>query len=87
MFVLSCLGLPDILLTFIGRLYEAIEGVASLKGEFVRLFWIRSGIVQGDALSGSLYALGTAAFLWDLAACIDGDMRGLIRACADDIGG
>eukprot|EP00959_Pyramimonas_sp_CCMP1952_P239633 5007792-Pyramimonas_sp.AAC.1 len=35
MFVLSCLGLPDILLTFIARLYEAIEGVASLKGEFV----------------------------------------------------
>eukprot|EP00959_Pyramimonas_sp_CCMP1952_P435910 9127994-Pyramimonas_sp.AAC.1 len=62
MFVLSCLGLPDVPLTFIARLYEAIEGVASLKGEFVRLFWIRSGIVQGDALSGSLYALGTAAF-------------------------
>eukprot|EP00959_Pyramimonas_sp_CCMP1952_P082456 1723107-Pyramimonas_sp.AAC.1 len=67
MFVLSCLGFPEVRLTFIARLCEAIEGVASLKGEFVRLFWIRSSIVQGDALSGSLHALGTAAFLWDLA--------------------
>ncbi|CAK0820581.1 unnamed protein product, partial [Prorocentrum cordatum] len=45
------------------------------------------GIMQGCPLSGTLHALGAAAFLVDLAEKVEGPQVGLIRACADDIGG
>ncbi|CAK0833918.1 unnamed protein product, partial [Prorocentrum cordatum] len=85
--VLASLQLPDFFLAFVGFMYAAIEGAASVRGVLVTLFWARSGIIRGDGLSGSLFALGTPSFLYGLAASIELRARGLARACADDTRG
>eukprot|EP00959_Pyramimonas_sp_CCMP1952_P199673 4176615-Pyramimonas_sp.AAC.1 len=56
-------------------------------GPSVHLYWVRSGIIQGRALSGSLYAIASFPFLYHLVHVIEETGRGLVRACADDIGG
>eukprot|EP00959_Pyramimonas_sp_CCMP1952_P212266 4441693-Pyramimonas_sp.AAC.1 len=72
---------------FAGFLYEAIEGIAMSMGLRVHLCWVRSGIIQGCALSGSLYAIASSPFLYHLVRVTEEAGRGLARACADDIGG
>eukprot|EP00959_Pyramimonas_sp_CCMP1952_P335535 7025634-Pyramimonas_sp.AAC.1 len=47
---------------------------------------ISSDIIQGCSLSGSIYAVVTACFLFDLQGRMEGSRLGLARACADDIG-
>ncbi|CAK0850757.1 unnamed protein product, partial [Prorocentrum cordatum] len=87
LFILGALRLPEAVLKFAGFLYEAIEGVAVSMGLRVHLYWVRSGIIQGCALSGSLYAIASSTFLYHLVRVIEEAGRGLARACADDIGG
>eukprot|EP00959_Pyramimonas_sp_CCMP1952_P201813 4220128-Pyramimonas_sp.AAC.1 len=87
LFILGTLRLPEAVLKFVGFLYEAIEGVAVSMGLRVHLYWVRSGIIQGCALSGSLYAIASSTFLYHLVRVIEETGRGLVRACADDIGG
>eukprot|EP00959_Pyramimonas_sp_CCMP1952_P070235 1466445-Pyramimonas_sp.AAC.1 len=53
----------------------------------VSAFWIRSGIIQGDALSGSLAAIALTLTLHDLYVSLEKGRMGISRACADDIGG
>ncbi|CAK0846616.1 unnamed protein product, partial [Prorocentrum cordatum] len=84
---LRALKLPDAFVPFVTFLYASVEGVVSHLGTLVHIFWIQSGIIQGCAVSGTLYALGTAVFLIDLASRVEAAGLGLVRACADDIGG
>ncbi|CAK0813889.1 unnamed protein product, partial [Prorocentrum cordatum] len=84
---LRALKLPEAFVSFVTFLYASVEGVVSHLGSLVHIFWIQSGIIQGCALSGTLYALGTAVFLVDLASRVEAAGLGLVRACADDIGG
>ncbi|CAK0826931.1 unnamed protein product, partial [Prorocentrum cordatum] len=84
---LRALKLPEAFVSFVTFLYASVEGVVSHLGSLVHIFWIQSGIIQGCALSGTLYALSTAVFLVDLASRVEAAGLGLVRACADDIGG
>ncbi|CAK0822839.1 unnamed protein product, partial [Prorocentrum cordatum] len=84
---LRALKLPDAFVSFVAFLYASVEGVVSHLGSLVHIFWTQSGIIQGCALSGTLYALSTAVFLVDLASRVEAAGLGLVRACADDIGG
>eukprot|EP00959_Pyramimonas_sp_CCMP1952_P176598 3691067-Pyramimonas_sp.AAC.1 len=59
----------------------------SCCGNVIHAFWLRSGIIQGDALSGSLFAIALTPTLHDLFVSIERSKNGLSRACADDIGG
>eukprot|EP00959_Pyramimonas_sp_CCMP1952_P102445 2142799-Pyramimonas_sp.AAC.1 len=63
---LRILGLPDRFLDFVAFLCAAIDGVAVVQGVLEHVYWIDSGIIQGCALSGSLFAFSTAAFLTEL---------------------
>eukprot|EP00959_Pyramimonas_sp_CCMP1952_P023790 499218-Pyramimonas_sp.AAC.1 len=72
---------------FVRILCAAIEGAMSWRGTMVSAFWIRSGIIQGDALSGSLLAVALTPTLRDLYASLEKGGMGISRACADDIGG
>eukprot|EP00959_Pyramimonas_sp_CCMP1952_P147977 3096783-Pyramimonas_sp.AAC.1 len=59
----------------------------SCRGAMVFAFWIRSGIIQGDALSGSLFAIARTPTPRDLYVSLEKGKMGISRACADAIGG
>ncbi|CAK0803153.1 unnamed protein product, partial [Prorocentrum cordatum] len=73
-------------LAFVGWMYLAVEGVVHDGGRYATIFWIRSGIIQGCGLSGSLYALASSPMLADLERSIEHRRLGICRACADDLG-
>ena len=64
--VLEKMALPLPLLAFVSFLYHDIEGVVRCGDHYEHAYPITSGIIQGCALSGSIYAAATAAFVWTL---------------------
>eukprot|EP00959_Pyramimonas_sp_CCMP1952_P430682 9019779-Pyramimonas_sp.AAC.1 len=50
------------------------------------LFWISSGIIQGCPSSGCIFALAADPFMSNFDASICRKDRGVVRACADDVG-
>ena len=74
-------------MNFITTLYMPFSGVVVTPMGLKVAYSIESGIIQGCALSGTLFALSTAAFAEDLLRCVDAAGRGITRLCADDIGG
>ena len=53
-----------------------------------QLFWSSlTGVIQGCALSGSLFAIAMDPILRWVKASINLVGFGIVRACADDIGG
>ncbi|CAK0810355.1 unnamed protein product, partial [Prorocentrum cordatum] len=84
--LLGSLGLPAEILAFVGWMYLAVEGVVLDGGCYSTIFWIRSGIIQGCGLSGSLCALASSPMLADLERSIEQRQLGICRACADDLG-
>eukprot|EP00959_Pyramimonas_sp_CCMP1952_P312729 6546296-Pyramimonas_sp.AAC.1 len=85
--VLQRMGCPAALLMFVRILCTAIEGAMPCCGTMVSAFWIRSGIIQGGALSGSLFAFALTPTLHDLYVSLEKGRMGISRACADDNGG
>eukprot|EP00959_Pyramimonas_sp_CCMP1952_P404030 8465958-Pyramimonas_sp.AAC.1 len=59
----------------------------SVQGLLIHAFWIRSGFIQGCALSGSLFAAALSPELLDIHRCFETPRKGINRACADDLGG
>eukprot|EP00959_Pyramimonas_sp_CCMP1952_P288859 6041245-Pyramimonas_sp.AAC.1 len=74
------MGCPRALLSFIELLCSPIEGACPSRGSLLHAYWIRSGTVQGDALSGSLFAAALAPCLQDLFASIEARKKGIRRA-------
>ncbi|CAK0898651.1 unnamed protein product, partial [Prorocentrum cordatum] len=83
---LKAMGAPEAALMFFDSMCNNILAMAPCAGQYVPLFYIRSGIIQGCGWSGTLYALGTACFLLNLETVLEAQGRGLCRACADDLG-
>ncbi|CAK0887921.1 unnamed protein product, partial [Prorocentrum cordatum] len=83
---LKAMGAPEAVLMFFDSMCNNILAMAPCAGQYVPLFYIRSGIIQGCGWSGALYALGTACFLLNLETVLEAQGRGLCRACADDLG-
>ena len=63
---------------------SAFGRVASSPSRF--LFFILSGIIQGCPLAGTCFAICMDTFLEKFGNTIDNLGRGIVRACADDIG-
>eukprot|EP00959_Pyramimonas_sp_CCMP1952_P039650 829325-Pyramimonas_sp.AAC.1 len=85
--VLNRLCFPCGLHAAIRGLCSVVTAVGRADGIAKPLFRIRCGIIQGCALSGSLFAAATSPFLEDIRRGIEVPARGAFRACADDIGG
>eukprot|EP00959_Pyramimonas_sp_CCMP1952_P430830 9022871-Pyramimonas_sp.AAC.1 len=63
MLALVKMGCPSALIRLIAILYDAIQGVIAIQGFLRHAFWIRSGIIQGDALSGPPFAVALSPAL------------------------
>ncbi|CAK0907259.1 unnamed protein product, partial [Prorocentrum cordatum] len=83
---LKAMGAPEAILNFFDSMYHNLLAMAPCAGQCIPLFYVRSGIIQGCGWSGTLYAMGTASFLLNLEMVLEGQGRGLCRACADDLG-
>ncbi|CAK0843439.1 unnamed protein product [Prorocentrum cordatum] len=83
--VLRRFGFPEAVIEFVIELYAAVLAVAAIAGVVIPLFWQRSRIIQGDGLSGSLFAVAMSPFLFDAEADVEKKRHGIVRACADDV--
>ena len=57
-----------------------------LNGDYIFLFAIIAGIIQGCPLAGTTFALDADPFLEHFRRIIYYTGKGIVRACADDIG-
>eukprot|EP00959_Pyramimonas_sp_CCMP1952_P018491 390655-Pyramimonas_sp.AAC.1 len=64
------------------------DGVVSLAASRTRaaLYSVRSGVLQGDPASGTLFVLAVHPFGQDLKSNLDSKRLGISRWCADDLG-
>ncbi|CAK0902434.1 unnamed protein product, partial [Prorocentrum cordatum] len=85
--VFKKMNLPGPLERFFWILYQNVHCFGSLGGATVWLFTIWSGIIQGCPASGALFAARLNPFLLDFERSFVGMSRGVILACAGDIGG
>eukprot|EP00959_Pyramimonas_sp_CCMP1952_P366168 7668924-Pyramimonas_sp.AAC.1 len=67
-------------------MYAAVEGVVNDGRQYIIIFWIRSGIIQGRGLSGSLCAFAPSPMLADPGRNVERRFLGICRARADDLG-
>ena len=85
--MLRARALPSALLNVICAMYTSNFALfPSPEGALEFLFWIFSGVVQGCPLSGSLFALAMDPFLCLFDNIFFSRDKGVVRACADDIG-
>eukprot|EP00959_Pyramimonas_sp_CCMP1952_P171784 3589518-Pyramimonas_sp.AAC.1 len=73
-------------MAFVTWMYAAIEGAVNDGRQCATICWIRSGIIQGRGLSGSLCALASSPMLADLERNVERRSQGICRVCADDLG-
>ena len=65
--------------------YDGVVSLAASRSRAI-LYAVRSGILQGDPASGTLFVLAAHPFGQYLKRHLDGKKRGLSRWCADDLG-
>eukprot|EP00972_Heterocapsa_arctica_P051571 7587157-Heterocapsa_arctica.AAC.1 len=84
---LRFIGAPLGLLNLIRGMYLCNCAFLACDGVVYLLFRVSAGILQGCPLSGMLFAVAIDPILrrFDVEVCQSG--KGIIRACADDIGG
>ena len=66
--------------------YSFVEALLVGDGDWVHRCWFRAGVLQGDPLSGLLFVLCMHPFLCSFEARIEQLNKGVVRACADDVG-
>jgi hypothetical protein len=81
--VFNAIGLPEGLINYFRALYADNLCFGCFEGEFILLYSILSGIIQGCPASGTIFVLVVDPFLRLLKACLQGSVS---RAFADDIG-
>ena len=84
--VLRVCNIPDTYLRVIESLYFECKTYILAQGRREFLCVIKSGVLQGCPLSGSLFAIAIDPFLRLIDAALDHGRSGIVRACADDIG-
>eukprot|EP00959_Pyramimonas_sp_CCMP1952_P229571 4799995-Pyramimonas_sp.AAC.1 len=85
--VLSACSLPPPLLIFYRLIYSFVCCFSQAGSSLLPLFFLGSGIVQGCPASGTLCALASEPFHARFRLSILSKCRGIIRCCADDVGG
>ena len=71
---------------FFRGVYSFNSALGNADGELVFLFWYLSGVLQGCPGSAFTFDLALDLFLIAFEKVISKKGRGIIRACADDIG-
>ena len=79
-------GIPEWLCKFFECIYWMNGAFGRSHGAKVFLFWYLSGVLQGCPGSGLLFNIAIDPFLFNFEEVIPMRQRGLVRACADDIG-
>ena len=79
--------LPLGLVELIRGIYFMNMAYLQVKGTFIYLYMIVTGVLQGCPLSGMIFDIGLDPFLRWMEKDIERTGLGTIRACADDIGG
>ena len=68
-------------------IYSMVSGIGRLDdGSSCLLFFIFSGVLQGCPLAGSFFTIAMDPFLRHFEELIENSERGIVRACADDVG-
>ena len=67
-------------------MYENNIALMKIKGNFIKVFDVLSGVLQGCPLSGSLFNFAIDPLLWVFSRMIVAPKLGKVLACADDIG-
>ena len=86
MLVLKARGFPVGFINFIHCLYWMNSAVTFCNGGMQLLFWYLSGVLQGCPASAFIFDMRLDPFLAAFHQAISSRGRGLLRACADDIG-
>ena len=84
--ILESIECPIGIINVVKALYHDGEAYINTAGALYFLFIITSSVLQGRPLSGSLFAICADSFVRELCSRVDSNNRGLIRACAEDIG-
>ena len=68
------------------HLYKNNGAYSTMTGQLVFLFWYLSGVIQGCPGSAFLFDVALDPFLAAFEKILELAGRGILRACADDIG-
>ena len=77
---------PDTYMYFLHALYHMATVVDYHEGNQYIAYYILSGAIQGCPSSGDVWAISFDPYINMLVEKIEAPSRGIIRACADDIG-
>jgi len=86
MLVLEARRFPRGFINFISCLYWMNSAVTFCNGKMQLLFWYLSGVLQGCPASAFIFDLCLDPFLAAFDDVIPSSGRGILRACADDLG-
>ena len=84
--ILNASRFPEGFCNLVGGIYHLCRSSVRVGNVVSHLCHIDSGVLQGCPLSGSLFVIASDPFLNMMTATIEAKNRGIIRACADDIG-
>ena len=84
--ILHKIRIPSGFLNAFNSLYNGNESYAFSGGKFQWIFSIKSGVLQGCPLSGTLFVIAIDPLLTQFEHYIHNPLLGAIYACADDIG-
>ena len=87
MLVAAASGLPGGMLLLLETMYAVnlTYGVVGASSRFLFAVW--AGVLQGCPWSGFLFAVSLDPFLRWVSSVLEANNCGVVRACADDIGG
>ena len=84
--VLRCSNVPNALINFIEGIHDSVVAVGRVGCTSVTLFLILSGVIQGCPLASFCFVIAFDPFLNLFRRSIVDKGKGLVRACADDVG-
>ena len=84
--VLTFLGADSRFLNFVTAMYSGVRAVVPFEGAWRVLFWVFGGVLLGDPLSGSLFVCVMEPFLVAFDKVLGSSKKGVVAACADDLG-
>ena len=87
MLVAAACGLPAGMLLLLESMYAVNLAYGAVGASLRFLFAVWAGVLQGCPWSGFLFAISLDPFLWWISSVLHASDCGVVRACADDIGG
>ena len=83
---LAAAGLPEGMLSFVIYSFQHVVAYTALEGHMQLLFVVLSGVIQGCPLASAVFVIALNPWLLRIQAELEIPKRGIVRACADDLG-